>query len=224
MKRCVLNVAVGGWYPRGQERLVSSLKQHGFNGEILIWPHCYPPGSPDHNTLPYGFKSYAMQYAVEQGYETLLWLDASCWAVKSLEPLFLHIEEVGHVFSYEGWMAGQWLKDEALATLGVTRDEAMQIELLGGMFMGICLKHERSRKWLEAFIRICQDGHTLKGELRNVGGCVSNDPRCLGHVADQAVAAILAHQLGMPLTYPPVWRDWYKANPDERTVIVAQGM
>lgn len=224
MKRCILNVAVGSWYPRGQQRLQASLRQFGYQGDCLFWCGQYPPGSPDHARLPYGFKAYAMQYAIELGYETLLWLDASCWAIRPIEPLFEHIESEGHVFSYEGWMAGQWLKDAALATLGVTRDEAMQVQLLGGMFMGVCLAHERSRKWAEAFIRICRDGHTLVGDLRNVGGSVSPDPRCLGHVADQAVASVLAHQLGMPLTFPPVWRDWYKANPDPKTVIFAQGM
>lgn len=229
MKRCILNVAVGAWYPAGQDRLVNSLKQFNFQGDVLLWKNQYPPGSPDHATLPYGFKSYAMQHALEKGYETLLWLDASCWAIQPLESLFDHIESVGHVFSAEnpngiGWTAGQWLKDAALSKLGITRDEALKIELLGGMFMGVNTRHERSKAWLNAFIDICQDGHTLVGPLRNVNGSVSSDPRCLGHVADQAVASVIAHRLGMALTQPPVWRDWYKSVPDNRTVIAARGM
>jgi hypothetical protein len=90
--------------------------------------------------------------------------------------------------------------------------------------MGICLRHANASAWLDEFIRVCQDGTTLQGALRNVGGSVSSDPRCLGHVADQAVASVLAHNLGMGLTYPPQWRDWYKPLPDPSTIIVAQGM
>jgi hypothetical protein len=226
MKRCVINVAVGAWYPRGQDRLRTSLHAVGFQGDFICWRDSWPPGSPPHSELPYGFKSYAFQDVVKQGYDTILWLDCSCWAIRPLEPLFNHIEQEGHVFSYEGWKAGQWLKDEALANLGITRDEALEVPLIGGMFMGICLTHERSRKWLEGFCKFCQDGTTLPGQLRNVNHSVSNDDRCLGHVADQSVASILAHRLGMGITYPPTWRDWGhdKKQFDPSTVILAAGM
>jgi hypothetical protein len=189
----------------------------------MLWTE-YPPGCPPHAELPYGFKSYAFQEAVKSGYETILWLDASCWAVQPLEPLFEHIEKVGHVFSYEGHWAGAWLKDEAFPVLNCTRDYAMTVPLFGGMFMGICLQNERSRKWLERFCEVCQDGTTLPGQLRNVNSCVSTDPRCQGHVADQAVASIIAHQLGMEITYPPAWRDWDRPNPDPSTYILARGL
>jgi hypothetical protein len=224
MKRCIINVAVGGWYPRGQQRLERSIHQHGFQGDFLAWEGKYPPGSPPHAELPYGFKSYAFTEAVNQGYETILWLDASCWAIKPLELLFDHIEQEGHVFSYEGWWAGQWLKDQALANMSISRDDALKVPLLGGMFMGIHLMHERSRKWLEQFITICQNGMTLPGQPRNVDHCVSQDDRCLGHIADQAVASILAYRLGMEITHPPKWRDWARPDPDPSTVILAAGM
>lgn len=233
MKRCVINVAVGAWYPRGQDRLRASLQGVGFQGDFVSWRDTWPPGSPPHSALPYGFKSYAFQQAVSQGYETILWLDCSCWAVRPLEPLFDHIEQEGHVLSrekdpraqnWEGWTAGQWLKDEALANLGITRDEALKVPLIGGCFMGVCLAHERSRTWLDEFCRFCQDGTTLPGALRNINHCVSEDDRCLGHVADQAVASICAHRLGMGITYPPAWRDWARENVDPSTVILAAGM
>lgn len=217
---------MGCWYPKGQERLKASLLQHGFKGDFISWTGEYPPGSPTHDVLPYGFKSYAFQHVAKLGYKTILWLDSSCWAVRSLEPLFDEIESVGHVLSYEGWQAGEWLNDRALANLGVTRDEALKAPLAGGMFMGVCLEHQRSSRWLDRFVEICQDGTTLQGTShRNVGGSVSSDPRCLGHVADQAVASVIAHQLGMGLTVPPRWRDWAnsKRNSPE-TVILAQGM
>lgn len=224
MTRCILNVAVGGWYPKGQERLLASLRQVGYTEATLVWTGVFPPGSPTHDQVPYAFKSYAFDQAIAAGYRTLLWLDASCWAIKPLEPLFEEIEREGHCFSEEGWWAGQWLKDEALTTLGVTRDQALAMPLLGGMFMGISLEHERSRTWMQEFKRICQDQHTLVGPFRNVNGSVSPDTRCLGHVADQAIASVLAHQLGMKITRPPLWRDWAKPIPDPSTVIFAQGM
>ena len=223
MKRCVINVAVGGWYPRGQKRLAESVKQFGAGVDFIGW-NTWPPGSPPHAQQPYAFKSYAFQEAARLGYETILWLDASCWAIRPLGPLFDHIETEGHVFSFEARSAGQWLKDSALPTLGVTRDEAMNMPLLGGMFMGICLKNERSQKWLQRWTEVCQDGKTLPGAHYNVNKCVSTDPRVLGHTHDQSVASIIAFQLGMAITPRPKWRDLVNPNPDPSTVILACGL
>ena len=224
MKRCIINVAVSNWYPNGQLRLHKSLLEQNFKSDFIGWINTWPPNSPPHKSLPYGFKSYAFQEAIRQGYETILWLDASCWAIRPLEPLFDAIEAEGHVFSHEGAFAGNWLKDEAYATLNTTREQAMTIPVLGGMFMGVCLQNSRSQQWLRRFIEVCQDGKTLPGHFHNVNNCVSKDPRCLGHIGDQTVASIIAFQLGMALSSPPRWRDWAKPNPDPATIILACGM
>lgn len=223
-RRCILNVAVGAWYPRGQQRLLDSLKSVGYQGDVMTWTEEYPPGSPPHHQEPYAFKSYAFQAAQKAGYESLLWLDCSCWAIRPLEGLFEEIEQKGYLFSYEGWLVGSWIKDSALETLGLTRDEAMGIELLGGMCMGISLASETSRKWLEGFCQYCQDGQTITGRHRNTGNIHSQDPRCLGHGHDQPIASILARRFGMNLTYPPLWRDWARKDPQPGTVILACGM
>lgn len=224
--RCIINVAVGAWYPRGQSRLLESLLNQKFQGDFISWTDRYPPGSPSHEDLPYGFKSYAFQHAVKAGYRTILWLDCSCWAVRPLEPLFDEIESSGHLLSYEGWVAGEWLNDKALANLGVTRDEAMAFPLVGGMMMGVDLSVVRSQRWLELFTTYCQDGTTLPGTSHtNLNGAVSADPRCRGHVADQAVASIIAAKLGMQITHPPKWRDWAQSTRQtSETIILARGL
>jgi hypothetical protein len=233
MKRCIINVSVGGWYPRGQKRLAASVKQHAPFADFIGW-NTWPPGSPPHSAQPYGFKSYAFQDAIRRNYETILWLDASCWAIKSLEPLFATIEKEGHVFCNDGHAAGSWLKDEALAAVKTSRDDALKMPCLTGMFLGVCLAHERSRTWLNRWIEVCQDGKSLPpppgsvrhnvGNVQNIDGCVSADPRCKGHVADQALASIIAFDLGMDLTPPPIWRDFPKKVQDPSTFILAQGM
>ena len=168
MKRCILNVAVGGWYPRGQARLRDSLKQHGFQSDFLCWCDQWPPGSPPHQDVPYAFKSYAFQEAVRRGYESIFWLDASCWAIRPVEPMFDEMEAQGHLFSAEGSVVGNWIKDEALAIFGLSRDDAMKIPMIGGMFMGVCLTHERSQKWLNRFVHVCQNTNALPGSLHNI--------------------------------------------------------
>ncbi|KKK96324.1 hypothetical protein LCGC14_2663880, partial [marine sediment metagenome] len=53
MKTCVVSVAIGSWYPRGQVRLAKSLTEQGYNGDLLFWNGEYPPGSPTHREAPY---------------------------------------------------------------------------------------------------------------------------------------------------------------------------
>ena len=201
-KRCIINVAVGQWYPRGLARLRKSLSDVGFDGEFIGWDNCYPPGSPKHEDVPDAFKSYAFQDALRKGYTSILWLDASCWAIKPVEPIFDWIEKHGHLFYYNGHNIGEWCKDSAVEKLHMTREGSFSLSDLNGMFLGIDYTNPRTKAWLDEFCEICQDGETLIGPFwpRPKPGEISSDPRVLGHAHEQTVAGALAHHHGMPFT------------------------
>lgn len=226
-KRCIINVAVGMWYPRGHDRLKQSLQDVGFKGDFFGWRECYPPGSPTHQEIPDAFKSYAFQHVWGMGYDTILWLDASCWAVKPLEPLFDAIERDGHVFLYNGYNVGMWCKDSALKTLHLDRETSFKIPDLNGMFLGVHTGNSRSEAWLNEFIKISQDGVTLPGPFPKAKpGEISNDPRVIGHAHEQTVASALAHHYKMELTRPPKWLQVLYPNQPiaQEAVVVAAGM
>lgn len=230
-KRCVLNVSVGYWYPRGHDRLKQSLIDVGFKGDFLGWRNCYPPGSPPHEQIPDAFKAYAFLEAMRQGYTSMLWLDASAWAVRPLEPMFDAIEKEGHLFFFNGHNVGEWCKDSALATLHLERESSFLLPDLTGLCFGLDYTHSRSKAFLDEFIQVCQDGVTLPGPFPGIGprvkvGEISNDPRVKGHAHEQTVASALAHHHGMPFTKQPLWlQTKYPQDPVfDNAVILAAGM
>jgi len=210
-KRCVVNVATGSYLPQ-QTRLTDSLAEVGWIDGVMTWTDRLPPGSPAHDAAPYGFKLYAIAEALRRGFSSVLWLDAPCYAAKPLGPVFEAIEREGHVFVSGGERLGNWTSDDCLQAFGITRDQAMEIPLLNGAFLGLDLEHARTREWFRRILQQCEAG-LFKGaaltehapadvRARNVDkdtGHLSDDPRCWGHRHDEAVGSALAHLLGMEL-------------------------
>jgi hypothetical protein len=211
-KRAILNVATDRYVPF-QARLVKSLAAVGWNGGLLTWTDEFPPGSPPHESAPYGFKLYAISEALRQGRTSVLWLDAPCTATRPLAPVFEKIERDGHCFVTGDERLGNWASDDCLRAFGIPRDLAMELPLLNGGFVGLDLEHSRTREWYRRILQQCEAG-LFKGaalsehappevRARNVDkdtGHLSDDPRCWGHRHDEAVGSCLAPLLGMEFT------------------------
>ncbi len=199
MKQCVINFAEGSWYPKGQHRLGESLKSVGFTGDYIQWSSSGQLGCPTHSQVPYAFKTWALMNARAKGYDQAFFADASLYAVRSLEPLFAHITFNGYLFEEAGHWTGTWCKDAALATLEVTRDEAMKIPMLSAGAVGFDFNNGRANTFLERWHALAQDGITFPGPWNNANNNASNDSRVEGHRHDMTAASVLAYKLGMPL-------------------------
>jgi len=212
VERCILNVATGAYVPH-QARLERSLRSVGWAGRVLTWTDALPPGSPRHEEAPYGFKLHAMGEALRKGYTSLLWLDAPCFAAAPLGPVFEKIERDGHCFVSGDERLGNWASDDCLSAFGISRDQAMDLALLNGAFIGLDLEHARTREWYRRIVQQCEQGLFRGAALtehapadvraRNVDkdtGHLSDDPRCWGHRHDEAVGSCLGHLLGMEFT------------------------
>jgi hypothetical protein len=238
--RCVVNFAKAApwpntWYPRGQLRLERSLFDQGFDGQVILFRDESELNVLPHREMPYAFKVAALRAAAKRGCTSLLWADASIFAIKPLDPIFDHIEKTGHLFFMSGFNCAQWTNDQALSIMGVTRDQADQMPMLMACCMGFDLRNERTRQFLDRFEHIVHHTLAVRGNWTNDLGTESQDPRCKGHRHDQSVASIIAAQLGMELQ-PPVLLNYYgpaiyqygqpndmsKISPD--TVLLGQGM
>ena len=211
-KRCILNVATGAYVPQ-QGRLTQSLASTGWSGGVLTWTDALPTGSPRHDVAPYGFKLYAMTEALRKGYTSLLWLDAPCVVTAPLGAVFEKIERDGHCFVSGEERLGNWASDDCLEAFGISRDQAMEMTLLNGAFIGLDLEHARTREWYRRIMQQCEQGLFQGAALtehapaevrtRNVDkdtGHLSDDRRCWGHRHDEAVGSCLGHLLGMDFT------------------------
>lgn len=239
MTRCVINFARGGWYRRGQSRLVDSLTKTGF-----VWPNEFLGfedeeviGAPAHEQCPYGFKPHAIEWARVSGFDLALWCDASVFAIRDIRPLFDWILTHGHAFFYNT-NCGPFCSDACLNTFGVTREQSFDIPMLAGLCMAFDLRNKRTLEFLSRWLAAARDGVTFQGAHDNQNNAVSTDPRVKGHRHDQSAASLIAHQLCMPLISGPDTFFQYYENPTKtswaenrdlsligpRVVLVAQGM
>jgi hypothetical protein len=184
MTDCIINVGIGHWYPKGSERLHRSLIYHGYHGDILIWKDTLPEGSPTHEENPYAMKIYAFQYAIDQGYTNILWLDSSVWCIRYPR---IHIEAMGregyYLFSSGDFSCAQWTNDNCLDYFGITREEGKDIPMLASGVLGLNMDTEIAREFFAQWKNAMLAG-AFKGSWQD-------------HRHDQSAASIIAHRLGM---------------------------
>ena len=137
MKRCVVSFADGaGKYREKLKRLEQSLKGK-FDGDFLGFTDYKEIGCEPHSVIPYKFKPYAIQKAIDLGYESILWCDSPIVAIKDITHVFNHIETYGYLFFDNiGHPLGKWTNDKALDYFGMSREEAMSVKMIMACVMG----------------------------------------------------------------------------------------
>lgn len=196
-KHCIINFAKGHWYPRGQARLIQSLKDTSYSGDLYAWNDERNLSVPPHEMMPYAFKIGAFNHVADLGHRIILWCDAAVFAIKDLTPIFDHIEKHGHLFFQSGFNCAQWTSDTCLEKAVVTRDQAEKMPMYMACCMGLNLDHPRSMEFLRQLTQQGLDGVSLPGSWRNENHEVSQDPRCQGHRHDQSIGSLVAAKLGM---------------------------
>jgi len=181
--RAIVNVAVGRWYPAGQNRLGRSLDAQGETAVRFFFPY-FPDRT--HQEVPYGFKPDAFIEARNEGYTQAIWIDSSCWLVRSLDTAWAQIDRDGYLLGAEGWTVGQWCNDRALQILGRTREEANRLTLVEGKMIGLDFTTEVGNEFLDRW-RYYSDIGVFNGDWSN-------------HRHDITAAGFIAADMGLTLT------------------------
>jgi hypothetical protein len=219
VKACVINAAIGGWYPEGQKRLVKSLNFHGFNWDILTWTD-WPNDSFD-KSCNYNVKAAAFEEAINQGYTHILWLDCSVWAVKDPNPIFDIINETGYYFWANGYNCAQECSDICLDYFQVSRDQAEQMLIASTSMFGVNINNPIGKEFIERFIQSAKD-RVFHGSRFHDNQ--SSDPRFLWHRQDQSAASIIANQLGCKIHNPGDLSSYYETQLPESVIFTMRGM
>jgi hypothetical protein len=224
-RRAIVSVAVGFWYPHGQARLATSLDTVGELAPERLFHDDWPDGCPTHAEINYGFKIWALRHAQAQGFDQALWIDASCWAIRDLSPVWAAIDAGGSYLEPDGHMVAEWISDRAidgLRELGFTRDGLWDVALPEGKLMGVDFRHERTAKWLamvEARLEL------FNGPWTNENGEASTDTRVRGHRHDIAVGGVLANRMQLPLHIPKrIAFPQPGVQPPEHALLLSQGI
>jgi hypothetical protein len=219
VKACIINVALGGWYPQGQKRLIRSLIHHGFNWDILTWT-TWPNNNYDKN-CPYNVKPAAFEEAIKRGYTHILWLDSSFWAINNPNSIFDIINDQGYYFVNNGYNCGQECNDNCLNYFGVSRDIAEGWKIAGTGIMGINLNNKLANKFIFEWIESGKNG-AFSGSREHDNQ--SKDPRFLWHRQDQSAASIIINKLGMNIDELGKLVSYYNSNLPESILFTIRGM
>ena len=188
-------------YEAGIRRMKSGLDALGFRGDLLAWTTSYPEGSPPHDAVPFAFKPFAFQAAKSRGYERALWLDASIRIKRPVAELFLRIERLGYLFFAGSASVGEYCNDEALASLGITREKSFELPSCSASVVGLDLSSTIGAEFLRQWVACAMDGVTFHGPkwsgIHGWPAVASADPRVKGHRHDQTAASVIAARLGM---------------------------
>lgn len=217
---CIINAAWGHWYPKGQRRLVESLNNVCFKGDVLTWSNQNINKYFDVKQ-PYTIKLGAWHEALQGGYNNILWLDCSAWAIRSPDKIFKIIENEGGYFFDSGFKLGQCATDSDLDFAGWDRDDAMELEMICSGVFGLNMNDKRSHDFLEWFFEAKNYGVFGTSRIHNNG---SQDPRYLFGRQDQTAATIAFHKAGFTKIYDIDSHLSFNENENENTIFKLKGM
>jgi len=221
--KVIVNLATGR-YVAGQTRLATSLANVGYDGQFLAFQKESSIGAPPHNQNPYAFKIHGFRRAEQLGHRFVLWLDASVWAIRDVQPVFDHIEEHGHIMQYAGHNCGRWSNDRCLEYFDITRDEAENMLMYGNAgFLGLDLWDTRATAFLHSWEKAMKAG-IFKGAWHNKQQTESKDPRCAGHRHDMVVGSIIANKLNMEYQKGGDWLAYARPEETVRDTVIFKAM
>lgn len=184
MKRCIVNLIDGKQrvYVQGQNRLIEEMRKQDipllyFIGEQSVL-------APPHKQNPFAFKLYAIQKAIDLGFQQIFWVDASVYPVKNIMPIFDRLTEQGIFIEDSGHQCGHWMEAEALRYFSLTKDEAIDIDMISAGFIGYDFSRQESKShftkwWMAMEAGVFRTGNTIE------------------HRSEQAACSVIAYQLGL---------------------------
>lgn len=188
IKRVVVNLVTNKEsYIRGQERLEYKMRKKGvtfipFIGEKSV-------GAPLHEDNPYAFKLYAIEKVRNMGYDQILWLDASVYPVKPIEPVFDWLTKHGIFLEEAGHYAGRWSTQKVLDYFKVTREEANKMPMFSAGYCGFDFTNPISVEFFEHWKNAMRSGMFIGNweESRH----------------DMSSGSIIANKMGLVPKYSP---------------------
>lgn len=189
-ERCIVNVGVGGWYPKGSERLRSTLAEVGEDANQFIYIDRLPVGAVPHTENMYAFKAVALQRAANYGYTKLLWLDSSIYARKRLTDIWDKIDRDGYYFVDNGFNLAQTASNRLLNAFGISRDSAEQVPEITTCCFGLDIGTERGLAVLNQFVFAANQGLFNGNRVHDPAD--SEDPRFLFCRHDQSALSLIA--------------------------------
>lgn len=201
-------------YRKSQLRLIKSFVEQGWDGEYLIrstdsyvdeymgvkiklgsLPFNNVYGlSPNQSEMPYAFKCFIIQEAIEAGFTKIIWADSTIVNTRNLDPLFDIAAETGFVsFENIGHPLRFWISDIAIDRLNITYRELETMEQAMACVMIFDIENPVGYKLFYDWMERCRDGVSFQMEMPGTR------PGYRGHRGDQPIISGLAAKAGIKL-------------------------
>ena len=213
MKIVILSIAIGEKYKSGIIRLEKTLNEINYTGDIKIWYNEYPEDSPSHEDIPYAFKAHAFKWAINNGYDYALWLDAAIYLQNDIVPVLKYLQKNEYLIFNSDSNTGAWSTDQQLEFFGYTREDAFSLPHAMACIIGFKLDHIALKMYME-------NTNLFIGQWNN-NGDISKDIRVKGSRHDQTVISLIACKLNLTFTDYGKWGNPY--NKDVENIFISQG-
>lgn len=187
MNQVIVSMGIGGIYPSLLRRLEDTCHQFGVNCRMY---RDYPPGARPHGESPYGFKLYAIQDAVRQGFTTVVWADSACFIVKDPSRFFDLVRRYGVLFLGHGDRLGMYVNDRSLEVFGYHRDDIKDNWMISGSLFGFDFTNPLAVGFFEDLVQYEKGGWFCEDGQQSYPGFQS-------HRHDEAIISLLLIQYGI---------------------------
>lgn len=192
---CFLSVAFGPRYIEQQTRLHQSLQAIHPEAKHFAWTDTYPPGSRLHKESLYGFKPHAVQYALDQGYNRIIWLDTAIVLQHPVDYYWSLTDQFGVLAAKDDNALSKCIGQRALDYYGNPNIEGMH--LVGGSLyvfdFNQPLCHRIFNRWLFA-----EEDGIFGSQQEQASGQINrhrHDEACLAYIMQSAGVQPLAHDV-----------------------------
>jgi hypothetical protein len=157
------------------------------------WPsnNLYGDCKP-HTEAPHQFKSMALQFVKELGYEQAIWCDSSIKIMKPLDKFWDLVSEQGVItFDDISGTEDMWTSDKCLDILNCSIDFAKTFTQCTAGVLLFDFTNKRGNKIFNEYLYYCQNLQALNMKLG------SNRPEFKAHRSDQSIISFLIKKHGM---------------------------
>jgi hypothetical protein len=213
-KKAIISFAnANNRYVQNIARLSESLRNNAPEIDFLAWIGESSVGAPLHSENPYAFKIYCWEQALKAGYRQILWVDASCFAIKNVTPVFDVLDEDGYIAQQAGYFLNEWCNDETLEYFEISRKETESIPMIGNAgFLGLNFDRKEANQFYDNWKNSMEAG-MFKGSWEN-------------HRHDMSCSSALWYQWGMKYQPGDQWLQYaglFDETANDTIIFKAQG-
>lgn len=176
-------------YLEQQERLKHSIGMIYPDAKLFFWTNEMPPGSRSFSDSLYGFKPHAVKYALDQGYQKVMFFDPACILMKPIDFYQSKVKEYGVCCAQDDNKLSPFCGERGLKYYGYSREDIKDFHLVGGSFYYFDFSLNLSRLIFDDW---------LSAEKLGLFGSQSEQAsgQLQGHRNDEAMMALALYYFG----------------------------